>query len=73
MSKEKIILSSQALLSWHLFIDCPYCEETIDLADIDEDGWVSSPIFSNKWDLLKGEKVECSACGVYFSIDKVDY
>ena len=67
------MLRSKALLSWHLFVDCPYCSEIIDLADIDEDEWVSIPIFNNKWDDLEGAEVECYNCNKFFTIDKIEY
>jgi len=64
---------AKAILSWHLWIDCPKCKETIDLADCDDDGWISIPIFNNKWDDLKDEDVACPECGYEFKISEVEY
>lgn len=66
-------MSNKAMLVWHLFIDCPKCGEQIDLSDIDEEGWVSEPIFNNRWDDLNGEEVECPECDHTFTIDDVEY
>ena len=62
-----------AILSWHLFTDCPKCGDQIDLSspENDSEGYVPTCIFSNAWDNLKGHEVEC-ACGHTFEIE-VEY
>ena len=62
-----------AVLSWHLWTKCPYCGCDIDLADHDEEGQWSKPIFSNEWGKLKGEEVECPDCSQVFEIKEVEY
>lgn len=65
--------TARASLTWSLLIVCPHCGHDFDLADHDEDGIYSEPIFSNKWDSLKGEGVECPECGLEFHIWEVEY
>jgi len=62
-------------LSWHLFIDCNYCGETLDLSDgeFDQDGIFAIPIFNNKWDEIEGEEVICPKCGNPIIIERVEY
>lgn len=62
-----------AQLEWNLWIECPHCEYEFDLAQENDDGWVSTPIFNNKWDDLKGEEVECPECKKSFLIESVEY
>lgn len=66
-------MKARAVLSWHLWTKCPYCGYDFDLADFDEDGFYSKPIFSNKWDELEGEDVECPACDQCAQISEVVY
>lgn len=67
-------MKATAILSWHLFIDCK-CGETIDLADSEEDydGRISTPIFNNKWDDLKGEEVTCPHCKNSIIIENIEH
>lgn len=62
-----------AVLTWSLYIECPYCHTDFDLAEYDDDSVYSMPIFNNKWDDLKGEEVECPDCGEYFAIKEAIY
>lgn len=68
-------MKADARLSWNLFIDCPHCGETMDLADSDYDceGYISRPIFNNEWDKLSGHIVACGHCEKEFEIDAVEY
>lgn len=63
---------SRASLTWGLLIVCPHCGHDFDLADHDSDGTYSDPIFSNAWDKLAGEEVECPLCGQEFQILEVE-
>ena len=67
--------TAKATLDWHLWIHCPECDETIDLADVDDggEGTYSDPIFNNRWDDLKGETVDCPECKCEFEIAGVEY
>ncbi len=54
-------------------ITCPYCGHEFDLVDFNDDGLYSEPIFSNKWDDLKDESVDCPNCDKEFYIEGVVY
>lgn len=60
-----------ALLSWSVLVTCPFCQNTVDMAS-DEDGWLSEPIFNNRWDDLKNANVFCYHCDQDFEIEKVE-
>ena len=64
-----------AQLEWSLMCTCPKCEEDIDLAsgDHDADNLISTAIFNNNWDALRGLEVECQECGHEFKLEKVEY
>lgn len=62
-----------AYLSWSLDVDCPKCEEEIDLCINDCDQVVSGAIFNNKWDDLKGHVVTCIKCKHEFVLGGVEY
>ena len=66
---------STARLNWNLWTECPHCGGDNDLAgpDFDCEGDFSTPIFSNKWDDLKGHEVECDQCHQTFQIEEVEY
>lgn len=66
------MLESKVILNWNLWVDCPHCGETMNLADVDEDGIYSSPIFNNQWDDLQGEEIKCIECGKVFTIECVE-
>jgi hypothetical protein len=63
---------NKAQLDWQLDVQCPKCEEYIDLTKNDDDCIVSSAIFNNNWDALKGFDVTCK-CGHEFQLDGVEY
>jgi uncharacterized protein YbaR (Trm112 family) len=65
--------SSKVRLYFSLNIECPHCQSDIDLAENEDDGEYSTPIFTNKWNDLKGELVCCPKCEKEFSIDEVEY
>ena len=69
------IESAEALLSWNLTVDCPYCGEENDLADPyhDCEGYFSTPIFNNKWEEIDGKEADCQKCGKTFSVSSVVY
>ena len=62
-----------AYLSWSLDIDCPKCNESIDLSDDDDDNVVSGAIFHNNWDALDGHEVTCKHCAHEFKVKTVEY
>jgi uncharacterized protein YbaR (Trm112 family) len=64
---------AKAQLSWELMIECPVCECPMDLVESDFEGQYSKPIFSNQWDVLKGEEVMCDHCHLVFQIEEVEY
>lgn len=66
-------MSVEVKLEYSLNVMCKECNEGFDLAEQDEDGVFSSPIFNNKWDELKGEAVVCPHCGFTDYISDVVY
>jgi hypothetical protein len=66
---------ANARLSWNLFLDCPYCKKLIDMADDIEDdgGWISRPIFENRWEDLEDEVFDCPYCEKEITIGKIEY
>ena len=66
-------MKARALLDWHLLTKCPYCGHDFDLADFDEEGQWSKPIFSNNWHELEGEEIQCPQCSAVASIEEVVY
>ena len=65
-----------AFLDWSLDVDCPNCNETVDLVRLEADAGdnsISGRIFTNNWDALKGWDVECPHCKRDFKIDRVEY
>lgn len=66
-------MKARAVLDWHLWTKCPYCGHDFDLSDHDEEGQWSKPLFSNKWDNIKGAEVECPRCSEVSEIEEVEY
>jgi len=61
------------LLSWSLTVECPFCERELDESEIDQDGEIARKIFSNQWDKIEGEKIECPGCCHEFELGEVEY
>lgn len=64
-----------ANLEWSLYVTCPKCDESNDLAESvhDTENDIANHIFTNAWDKLNGWEVECQHCGHEFQIEKVEY
>lgn len=64
-----------ALLTWSLWIECPWCDESIDLSDIDHgyDHRFAHAIFNNDWAAVNGSDVSCPSCEKEIIIEKVEY
>ena len=64
-----------ALLIWSLYVDCPNCSLSNDLANGPPDfgGDIEHHIFSNQWDKLEGWEVTCEGCGYEFLLAGVEY
>jgi len=60
-----------AELHARLWIECPNCDEDIDLFEDDPDGVYTVPVFNNSWDDLKEEEVYCPKCGHEFQIKEI--
>ena len=71
--KPDEITKPTAVLSWSLYATCPHCNETMDLADIDDDNAVPSALFTNRWGDLADYEVACRGCSRYFEIEGVEY
>lgn len=64
-----------ALLDWSLYVDCPECELSNNLASClhDSEYDIARRIFTNEWDKLAGWEVTCEGCGHKFLLDGVEY
>ena len=64
-----------ALLDWGLYVDCPKCSLSNNLAsglhDVEHD--IARRIFTNEWDKLAGWEVTCEGCGHEFLLGGVEY
>ena len=73
MATDILIQGQTARLYWSLYVDCPKCGETFDLADHDDEYTCAKAVFTNQWDLLKGREVTCPKCDHEFKLEKVEY
>lgn len=67
--------SVRGCLDYQVYVDCPKCEyhfDVLEIDDIDCDGEVSNPIFTNKWDKSRCEVV-CPMCEHEFEMLGVEY
>lgn len=64
-----------ALLTWSLYVDCPKCRYTNDLAQPhhDSEDIIAKHVFENNWNRLHGWEVKCENCGHDFKIKEVEY
>jgi uncharacterized Zn finger protein len=64
-----------ANLDWSLYVQCPKCDGSNDLAgpEHDTEHEIAHHIFTNAWDKLNGWRVTCEHCGHEFTIEKVEY
>lgn len=57
-----------------LWVHCPHCDNEMDLVnDPDDGGRFTDPIFSNRWDELKGYNIYCPECGQDFYITEIEW
>jgi ribosomal protein S27E len=64
-----------ARLEWSLYVDCPKCGDSNDIADPNHDTehGIAQAIFTNDWDKLQKLEVTCEHCRHEFQIDRVEY
>ena len=64
-----------ALLDWSLYVDCPKCSLSNNLASSlhDCEYSIARHIFTNAWDKLEGWEVTCEGCEHEFTIERVEY
>lgn len=64
-----------ALLDWGLYVDCPKCSRSNNLASSLHDGeyTIARHIFHNDWDKLRNWEVTCEGCEHEFKIERVEY
>lgn len=64
-----------ALLDWGLYVDCPKCGLSNNLASClhDAEYTIARHIFTNAWDKLEGWEVTCEGCEHEFLLDGVAY
>lgn len=65
--------TSEATLEFAIYVTCPYCEQTFDVTNQDDDHFITAAIFANKWDRVKGRFVICVACDKEFKISEITY
>ena len=64
----------KASLVASLYVDCPYCNEQIDLFGYENDedcGRFTIPIFNNKFDDIEGSEAICTCCDKLFIVSEV--
>lgn len=71
----EIDTSPKARLEWALWVYCPKCSESNDLATPTHDAEyaIARYIFQNALDKLRGWEVTCEHCGHEFKISEVEY
>ena len=64
-----------ALLDWGLYVDCPKCSLSNNLASClhDTETTIARHIFTNAWDKLEGWEVTCEGCSHEFLLGGVQY
>ena len=62
-----------AFLYFSLYVNCPHCDERMDLSENDPEYIVANALFNNRWDDLNGYDTVCPKCGTDFQIEKVVY
>lgn len=62
-----------AFLNFSLYVNCPHCDELMDLSENDFDYIVTNALFDNRWDDLNGYDTSCPKCDTDFQIEKVVY
>ena len=62
-------MANTATLWWSLWVDCPKCGKENDLSDADDEHWLSTRIFTNRWPEVKGHECTCAECGHEFILD----
>lgn len=68
---------ADAVISIHIFVDCPYCENTIDLFDLQhlcDDGYIYSQLLGENFGKSNwNEVIECPDCKENFIIENVEW
>lgn len=74
-SSAELCATQTAQLDWSLYVYCPACDESNDLATgiHDCEHHIARHIFRNDWDKLKGWEVTCEHCGHEFKLAGVQY
>ncbi len=57
-------------LAWSCDVVCPKCDTFIDLTD---DDWITDYIFTNRWNEVRGETMECPECEHEFTLGEIEY
>ncbi len=70
-------MKSQITMNLSLFVDCPHCDEQIDLTSqtYNDESQITRHIFSDGlWQkALDGEFVECEHCGKNIELGEIEY
>ena len=67
MNKPKI------RLNFSMWVNCPYCDNDIDVLDQDIDNLFSEPLFNNDLDKVKDYDIYCDQCDEHFKNDGIEY
>jgi glutaredoxin len=65
-----------AFLEYSINVDCPHCENDVDLLDVESnagDNSISARVFTSEWDQLKGWPIECPHCHTDFELARLEY
>lgn len=65
-----------AFLEYSINVDCPHCEEDIDLVDMESnsgDHDISNLVFRGAWDSLINWDIDCPHCKQAFQLEKLEY
>lgn len=63
--------------SYHVFVTCPKCHESIDLVDLEEEGELGSAVLGGygnpgKWEKI-GIEYQCPHCKTDFELNDLEY
>lgn len=73
MENNETEKTAGVILDFSLYVTCPYCEDTFDVTDQDDQHFIQIAIFTNAWDRVKGRLVICPRCDKEFTLSGVTY
>lgn len=68
---------ADAVIAIHVFVDCPYCENIIDLMNLQylcDDGYIYSQLLGESFGKENfNEVIECNECNQSFLVENVEW